>query len=116
MKKKSLTFSMLAIVLFLCYSCTKQDRIGQYVYVDCFHTIHIDRKCVSTPAENPQIKEERLANIVGVHFIDTCDLCEDEDFTKFCPKCVDEDAYKHLKAIMKRNQETIDSTSIQWVQ
>lgn len=91
--------------VFLLASCAEQKyEIGKYVYVDCFNTIHTDRECVSTLADNPKTKEERMANMQGVQFIDTCDIVRDISWQqKFCPKCVDDEAYKRINAIMDRN-------------
>lgn len=97
------------IVSLLMMSCSnsKQHEIGQYVYVDCFGTIHIDRQCASNLADNPKTKEERMANMQGVSFMDTCELTRYTGYYAnkydFCPRCIDDDAYRHLSAIMERN-------------
>ncbi len=97
------------IVSLLMMSCSnsKQHEIGQYVYVDCFGTIHIDRQCASNLADNPKTKEERMANMQGVSFKDTCELTRYTGYSAneydFCPRCIDDDAYRHLSAIMERN-------------
>lgn len=101
------------IVSLLMMSCSnsKQHEIGQYVYVDCFGTIHIDRQCASNLADNPKTKEERMANMQGIQFIDTCDLNMGVRYSnfafsehKFCPKCVDDEAFQHLSLIIERNE------------
>lgn len=101
------------IVSLLMMSCSnsKQHEIGQYVYVDCFGTIHIDRQCASNLADNPKTKEERMANMQGIQFIDTCDLNKGVRYStfsfsehKFCPKCVDDEAFQHLSLIIERNE------------
>lgn len=96
-------------VLSLLASCSqpKQKEVGQFVYADCFHTIHIDRSCASKLADNPRTKEERMANMQGVSFIDTCDLTSNRiayNNYVFCPRCVDDDAYQHLKDIVNRHE------------
>lgn len=98
-----------AILLLYLTSCSKggQHELGQYVYVDCFHTIHIDRNCASELSDNPRTKEERMVNMQGISFIDTCALSSSwnpYNAYKFCPKCVDDDAFRHLSNIMKRNE------------
>lgn len=95
--------------LVLLSSCSKkmQSEVGQFVYVDCFNTIHVDRVCASELADNPKTKEERMANMQGVSFIDTCKLTSNwNEYNKygFCPRCVDDDTYRHLSAIMERNE------------
>lgn len=104
--------SLLILVLLSSCSNTKQKDVGQFVYVDCFNTIHVDRECASTLAENPKTKEEHMANMQGIQFVDTSNLCFDSWRNvgvmrpcqyQFCPKCVDDEAYKHINAIMDRN-------------
>lgn len=106
--KVSKTFSPLVLIALLC-GCTdtKQKEVGQYVYIDCFSTVHTDRECASSLAENPKNKEERMANMQGVSFVDTCNLNPTSGTfpLKFCPKCVDDSAYKHLSDIIHRNTE-----------
>ncbi len=93
-----------ALVLLASCSKTKQSEVGQFVYVDCFGTIHVDRECASELADDPKTKEERMANMQGVTFVDTCNLCTNTDWSyKFCPKCVDDNSYRHLSTIMERN-------------
>ena len=93
------------ILIFLASCSTKQKDVGQFVYVDCFNTIHVDRKCASTLADNPKTKEERMANMQGVQFIDTCKIVRNTSWLqKFCPKCVDDEAYKRINAMMDRNE------------
>lgn len=100
------------ILIFLASCSTKQKDVGQFVYVDCFNTIHVDRECASTLAENPKTKEEHMANMQEIQFVDTSNLCFDSWRNvgvmrpcqyQFCPKCVDDEAYKHINAIMDRN-------------
>lgn len=104
---------ILAILVICLASCTdnKHDKVGKYVYVDCSNTIHIDRDCAANIADTPKTKEERMANMQGVEFIDTCNLIREwstplmKGSFNFCPKCVDDEAYKHLAEIMHRNAE-----------
>ena len=95
----------LGLLILLC-SCsnTKQKEVGQFVYVDCFNTIHVDKECASTLAENPKTKEERMANMMGVQFVDTNKIDNSLFPYKFCPKCVDDEAYKRINAMMERNE------------
>ena len=100
--------SLLVLALLFACSGTKQKEVGKYVYVDCYRTVHIDRECASKLSENPKTKEERMANMMGVNFVDTCELSQHSTNgfqLKFCPKCIDDEAYKHLQAIMDRNEE-----------
>ncbi len=95
------------IVPLLMTSCSnsKQHEVGQYVYVDCFQTIHTDRGCASKLSDNPKSKEERMANMQGVSFVDTCNLVNNPSWSyKFCPKCVDDEAYHKVSSIMERNE------------
>ena len=99
---------LLALVFISSCSGTKQEEVGKYVYVDCYSTVHIDRECASKLSENPKTKEERMANMLGVNFVDTCELTRrynPYNAYVFCPKCIDDGAYKHLQAIMDRNEE-----------
>lgn len=101
------------IVSLLMMSCSnsKQHEIGQYVYVDYFGTIHIDRQCASNLVDDPKTKDERMADMQGIQFIDTCDLNMGVRYStfsfsehKFCPKCVDDEAFQHLSLIIERNE------------
>lgn len=100
MKRKA-TFVFLLLSL-LVTSCNKH-KIGKYVYKDFYKTIHIDRDCASKPSNNPKTKEERIANRVGVTFIDTCDF-RDRGY-RFCPKCINDETFLSLSNIMERNEE-----------
>lgn len=103
----------LLFILFASCSKTKQNEVGQFVYVDCFNTIHTDRVCASQLADNPKTKEERMANMQGVQFIDTCNLTASKSEPpypvttgasyKYCPKCVNDEAFKHIATIIERN-------------
>lgn len=98
-------------LLALCASCAGNDSIGQYVYVDGFCTIHIDRACASKLADNLKTQRERGFALRGVDFVDTCKLTyvgEDAygkrlDY-RFCPKCIHDEAYQRLSTIIKRNE------------
>ncbi len=97
------------IIISLITSCSNSNRhgVGQFVYADCFGSIHVDRECASKLTDNPKTKEERMANMQGVSFIDTCKLTGNiNEYNKFdfCPRCIDDDTYRHLSAIMERNQ------------
>lgn len=93
--------------VFLLASCAEQKyEIGKYVYVDCFNTIHTNRECASVLTNNPKTKDERMANMQGVQFIDTCNLVNKTSWPyKFCPKCVDDDAFQNISSIMERNEK-----------
>lgn len=103
----------LLFILFASCANNKRGEVGQYVYVDCFNTIHIDRDCAANIADNPKTKEERIANMQGVEFIDTCNLTAYKSEPpypvttgasyKYCPKCVNDEAFKHIAKIMERN-------------
>ncbi|MEZ3589608.1 MAG: hypothetical protein K1V84_01040 [Muribaculaceae bacterium] len=106
-------------LLALCASCAGSDSIGQYVYVDYFAVIHIDRKCASKVIENPKTKEERMANMEGVSFIDTCNLISttkaDYEYT-FCPRCINDGTYRHLSSIMEQNEKLNHEAEKLWKQ
>lgn len=98
-----------ATCLVLC-SCSRRHKVGQYVYVDCLNTIHVERACASKFAEKAKTKEERIMSAKGVAFIDTCDLVNSTTIMPgaypitFCPKCIDDYSYKQISSIMDRNE------------
>lgn len=94
------------MLFFLLASCSGgQGEIGNYVYVDGFATIHIDRECASSLVKDAKTKEERIISMQGVEFVDTCKLVNDSKWPyRFCPKCVDDDAFQHISSTMKRNE------------
>ena len=97
-------------------SCSNSNRhdVGQYVYITRSGTIypsivHINRECAALSLDYFKTKEERIMND-GVVFIDTCNLYygywniyDSYESYRFCPKCVDDEAFTHIKAIMGRN-------------
>lgn len=104
-------------VMTMLFSCSgmKRNDVGKFVYVDYLNVIHIDKECASTLAKNPKTKDERMINMHGVQFIDTCNLehgngshLSYREF-KFCPKCVDDEVYQRLNVIMDRNELITDS-------
>lgn len=100
---------IVVILVLLATACSNSGKheVGQYVYADCFGTIHVDRKCASKRTNNPKTKEERMANVQGVAFIDTCRLTlywNPYNAYHFCPKCIDDNIYHHLSSIMERNE------------
>lgn len=102
---------IILLVLF-CTSCTSESPIGQYVYVDGFLAIHIDRECASKLSDNLKTKEERIAKMRGVTFVDTTNLTsmwtrEDgfEELYGYCPRCINDVTYATLSNIMKRNDK-----------
>lgn len=100
-------FSVVIFAILASCTDTKPREIGKYVYVDCYSTIHIDRDCAAKLSEDPKTKEERMANMVGVSFVDTCDIktANSNCFNyRICPKCIDDNTYSHLQAIMQRNE------------
>lgn len=103
-----------AILVLYLTSCAnnQHSEVGKFVYVDCFNTIHTDRDCAAKLADNPKTKAERMANMQGVLFVDTCNLDMNSWRNsgvmrnapyQFCPKCVDDEAYTRINTIMKRN-------------
>lgn len=111
---------LILIALFASCADNKQREVGQYVYEDCLHTIHIDRECASNLVENPKTKEERFAKMTGVRFIDTCNLTltSGGNFSyqrDFCPRCIDDRAYQHLSRIMERNQNEDTECAVSYV-
>lgn len=102
-----------AILVLYLTSCanSKHSEVGKFVYVDCFNTIHTDRNCAANLVDDPKTKDERMADMQGIQFIDTCDLKKGIQYStfsfreyKFCPKCVDDGAYQHLSLIIERNE------------
>ncbi len=99
------------ILLLLC-SCgnrseTERHEIGKYVYVDRYNTIHINRECVAIVGDKMKTKDERIASRRGVQFVDTCDLTSCGyygDKHGFCPRCIDDGAYRRLSGIIDRNE------------
>lgn len=103
---------LLTVFLTSC-SNSQHNEVGKFVYVDCFNTIHTDKDCAANLVDNPKTKDERMANMQGIEFIDTCFLSSDSWSSvgvmrpcpyRFCPKCVDDEAYKRLLTIMERNK------------
>lgn len=104
---------IIAILLLLC-SCggsseksEKHHRIGKFVYVDRYNTIHIDRECVAIVGDNLKTKEERIMSRRGVQFVDTCDLTSCGDYGDkhgFCPRCINDKAYRRLSDMIDRNE------------
>lgn len=103
---------IVAILVLYLTSCTnsKRSEIGKFVYVDCFNTVHTNRNCAANLVDDPKTKDERMADMQGIQFIDTCDLNMGRylNFSfiehKFCPKCVDDEAFQHLSLIIERNE------------
>lgn len=102
-----------AILLLLC-SCDSSSerpeehhRIGKYVYVDRYNTIHIDRECVAIVGDKMKTKEERIVSRRGVQFVDTCDITSrgyHGEKHGFSPRCIDDKAYRRLSDIIDRNE------------
>ena len=112
---------LLIIASLLAISCSnnKQHEIGQYVYVDGYSVIHVDKKCASQSNENKKTKDERMLANKGIVFTDTCVLKRVGEnvhgvYTKlrFCPKCVDDDAYYRLSVIMERNGDEVNNAAM----
>ena len=108
--RKEMKNSLYIIAALFLASCTSDPQVGQYVYRDAYGTIHADRDCKAlTDADAPRTKEERIANRYGVVFVDTCDLSFDTSGNyggnKYCPRCVNDEAYKHLLSIIERNEK-----------
>ena len=61
---------------------------------------------VAIVGDNLKTKEERIMSRRGVQFVDTCDLTSRGyygDKHGFCPRCVDDRAYRRLSGIIDRN-------------
>ena len=105
------TLPLLIVVTLTSCTDTKHNEVGQFVYVDCLNTIHTDRECASQLAKEPKTKEERIMAAKGGVFIDTCKLIESTSIMPsvypitFCPRCIDDEAYKHLSEIISRNEK-----------
>lgn len=106
--KKGILFCM--IILLVC-SCSKKQEVGKYVYIDFMETIHIDRECLSKMDEKHMTNEQKMIKMKGVEFVDTCclfsrnyDSSSKKEY-RFCTTCVDDETYKHISRIMKRNEE-----------
>ncbi len=96
-----------AILVLYLTSCAnnQHSEVGKFVYVDCFNTIHTDRDCAANLVDNPKTKDERMADMQGIQFIDTCNLIQNQQWPyKFCPKCVDDEAFQHLASTIERNE------------
>lgn len=99
MNKSCLVINIVIMFSMLFLFCTKikQTEVGQFIYVEGINTIHIDRECVS--------------NMREIEFIDTCVLTRYTEYNfnvleyKFCPRCVDDEAYKHLSKIISQNEK-----------
>lgn len=109
---KALVVAILVLYLTSCAN-NQHSEVGEFVYVDCFNTIHTDRDCVANLVDNPKTNDERMADMQGIQFVDTCNLSFD-GWRKvgvkrpcpyqFCSKCVDDNAFRHINAIMERNE------------
>lgn len=114
LKKYYVVKWILSIVLLIAvFSCAdrRSGKVGQYVYIDPFMKIHVDRECAANSNASQRTKDERIMASRGVDFIDTCSLhsggCNIYDYYenyRFCPGCVDDETYHHLMAIIDRNQ------------
>lgn len=81
------------------HECGECTEVGQFVYVDAFECYHVSLDCPAL-SDKGETKYERMAVRHGVQFVDTCKL---SDIQHFCPRCVDDEAYKKLTQIIKRN-------------
>lgn len=94
------------ICLVLLASCSEgkhdggvRGEVGQFVYVDAYECYHVSLDC-PTLSDKGETKYERMAGRQGVQFVDTCKIRE---IQHFCPRCVNDEAYKKLSQIMWRN-------------
>ena len=76
-------------------------EVGQYVYKDGYECVHIRLDC-PVITEGSALEDERNCYRQGVKFVDTCDL-EGIGMHRFCPRCIDDEAYKKLSQIIERN-------------
>lgn len=112
LNKFAFKFAFISVLTILASCGSKKQSaqtspIGEYVYVDYWNTIHVDRNCISNQAKYAKTKEERMIAREGVEFIDTSHLTMYNPGGHykyaFCPKCIDDVCFKHLSAIMHRN-------------
>lgn len=109
--KRTIIFTIL-LLLCSCGDKSSEDKseqcgIGKYVYVDWYNTIHIDRECAARSGDNLKTMTERMASRHGVQFVDTCDLTsrgKSGEKHGFCPRCIDDKAYRHLSDIIDGNR------------
>lgn len=109
--KKTIIFTIL-LLLCSCGDKSSEDKseqcvIGKYVYVDWYNTIHVDRECAARSGDNLKTMTERMASRHGVQFVDTCDLTsrgKSGEKHGFCPRCIDDKAYRHLSDIIDGNR------------
>jgi hypothetical protein len=107
---KTIIFAVLA---FLLVSCSFEPKIGQYVYLDAFCTVHIDRDCKML-TDLPKDTKEYIGVRHGVTFVDTCNLNYDSGSTesfqrklKFCPNCINDETYKQLLTIIENHEKKL---------
>lgn len=98
----------ICLLILINTSCKdKQHEVGKFVYVDKYVTIHIDRECAAQSEHNAKTDAVKIGE--GIIFVDTCNLAyrfHNEIGSRsymFCPKCINDDAYQRLVAIMDRN-------------
>lgn len=124
-KALSLLLTALATTLLLLPSCSSEEKkedsstpttiqtpteekdsiTGKYVYIDGINTIHIKRNCLSNMLRySERSNAERVLAMSGIQFVDTCDLVIDNSVNRYCPKCIDDLVYEHLKSISERNK------------
>lgn len=105
------------ICLALLVSCSEgkhesgeRVEVGQFVYVDAYECYHVSLDC-PTLSDKGETKYERMAGRQGVQFVDTCKIRE---IQHFCPRCVNDEAYKRLSQIIERNSTMpgVETTSV----
>lgn len=93
------TFAVVAIVGMFLFAPGKSrneiyghSRLGEYVYLDLAHIIHVNRKC-------PKLNYKRWRS----ERIKVNDLVTSEEMS-FCPKCVSDEDYETLNQAAKDNK------------
>lgn len=101
---------ILFLTMSILISCanSKENEIGQFLYVDCLKTIHVDRNCPSKIDDNTKTEDEILIKMRGVVFVDTCEI-KYLGYYHFCPKCVDDKSCARIVTMAKRNENKDNS-------
>lgn len=107
--------AVICLVLLASCSNNKDEQkqgevVGQFVYVDAYECYHVSLDC-PTLSDKGETKYERMAGRQGVQFVDTCKIRE---IQHFCPRCVNDEAYKRLSQIIERNSTMpgVETTSV----
>lgn len=97
---KNIVFYGLLLMFFI--SCNNKSSIGKYIYCSRTNVLHCDKNC----KEIFETKDYEGNGILGVKFLDTLNIVEDNTFRyAYCNVCFNDELYEHVRLIIKRNNE-----------